>query len=60
LLPLLLAVSLLGLWQLSSSYGWLPARVLPAPLEVLQAAWKLVLSGEFWSQVKVSIGLAPR
>lgn len=60
LLPWLLPVLVLGLWQLSSSSGWLPASVLPAPLDLVQAAWKLALSGEFWSQVKVCFGLAPR
>ena len=43
LLPWLLPVILLGLWQLSSSYGWLPVSVLPAPLDVLKAAWHLAI-----------------
>jgi hypothetical protein len=42
-LPWLLPVILLGLWQLSSSYGWLPVSVLPAPLDVLKAAWHLAI-----------------
>lgn len=60
LLPCLVPVILVGLWQFSSSYGWLPARVMPAPLDVVQAVWKLALSGELWTHVKVSVGLAPR
>jgi sulfonate transport system permease protein len=58
LLPWLLPVALLVLWQAASSLGWLSTRVLPAPLEVVQAAWTLALSGELWTHVKVSAGRA--
>ncbi len=58
LLPWLLPVALLVLWQAASSLGWLSTRVLPAPLEVVQAAWTLTLSGELWTHVKVSAGRA--
>jgi sulfonate transport system permease protein len=37
---------LLSLWQLVSSLGWLPARVLPSPLSVCQAGLRLTLTGE--------------
>lgn len=39
------ALLLLG-WQLASWQGWLNHRVLPAPSEVLTAAWQLTASGE--------------
>lgn len=58
LLPWLVPVTLLVVWQLASSLGWLSTRVLPAPLEVTQAAWKLKLSGELWTHVQVSAGRA--
>lgn len=58
LLPWLVPFGLLAVWQLASSLGWLSTRVLPAPLEVAHAAWKLTLSGELWTHVQVSAGRA--
>jgi sulfonate transport system permease protein len=58
LLPWLLPLALLALWQLSSSLGWLSTRVLPAPSEVAQAGWALAASGELWTHVRVSAGRA--
>lgn len=58
LLPWLVPLGLLLVWQLASSLGWLSTRVLPAPLEVASAAWKLTLSGELWTHVQVSAGRA--
>jgi sulfonate transport system permease protein len=58
LLPWLVPVGLITLWQVASALGWLSTRVLPAPLEVIQAAWTLALSGELWTHVKVSAGRA--
>ncbi|MCA3238917.1 MAG: aliphatic sulfonate ABC transporter permease SsuC [Curvibacter sp.] len=58
LIPWLLPVSLLSLWQLFSAQGWLSTRVLPAPTEVVQAAWTLAQSGELWTHVQVSAGRA--
>ena len=58
LLPWLLPVALIAAWQAASAYGWLSTRVLPAPLDVLRAAWTLAESGELWTHVKVSAGRA--
>ena len=58
LLPWLLPVALMVCWQVASSVGWLSSRVLPAPVDVVQAAWTLALSGELWTHVKVSAGRA--
>ena len=46
LLPWILPTALLSLWQLVSSLGWLPPRVLPSPLSVCQAGLRLTLTGE--------------
>ena len=46
LLPWILPIALLSLWQLISSVGWLPPRVLPSPLSVCQAGWRLTVTGE--------------
>jgi sulfonate transport system permease protein len=58
LLPWLVPIGLIVLWQIASSLGWLSTRVLPAPLEVVNAAWTLTLSGALWTHVKVSAGRA--
>lgn len=58
LLPWLLPFTLVVLWQLASSWGWLSTRVLPAPWDVLVAFWTLASSGELWTHVKVSTGRA--
>lgn len=57
-LPWLLPAGLLALWQVSSSLGWLSTRVLPAPVDVANAAWTLAASGELWTHVRVSAGRA--
>ncbi|MGE8319844.1 MAG: aliphatic sulfonate ABC transporter permease SsuC [Comamonas sp.] len=54
LVPWLLPLALVVLWQAASSLGWLSTRVLPAPLDVVRAAWQLALSGELWTHVKIS------
>lgn len=58
LLPWLVPLLLIALWQLSASRGWLSSRVLPAPLDVASAAWTLAQSGDLWVHVKVSTGRA--
>lgn len=58
LTPWLVPLVLMGVWQLTSSQGWLSTRVLPAPWDVLTAAWNLSESGELWTHVRVSAGRA--
>ena len=58
LLPWLVPLALLALWQLSASRGWLSNRALPAPLDVAGAGWTLAASGELWTHVRVSSGRA--
>lgn len=58
LLPWLVPVGLVTFWQIASSQGWLSTRILPAPAEVIKAAWALAVSGELWTHVKVSAGRA--
>ncbi|GKS77283.1 aliphatic sulfonate ABC transporter permease SsuC [Acidovorax sp. SUPP950] len=58
LLPWLVPVALIALWQVASALGWLSTRVLPAPLDVVKAAWTLTESGELWTHVKVSASRA--
>ena len=58
LLPWLVPLALVAVWQLCAARGWLSNRVLPAPLDVATAAWTLAESGELWTHVKVSAGRA--
>ena len=51
LLPWLLPLALLALWQVGAATGWIASRVLPAPLDVLRAAVALAASGELWTHV---------
>lgn len=54
LLPWLVPLAVLALWELSSLQGWLSTRVLPEPAAVLQAFAQLAVSGELWHHVAVS------
>lgn len=58
LLAWALPLALIIVWQISSQVGWLSSRILPEPLAVLSAAWKLALSGELWVHLGVSSGRA--
>ena len=58
LVPWLVPVGLIVFWQIASSLGWLSTRVLPAPVDMVKAAWNLTVSGELWTHVKVSAGRA--
>jgi sulfonate transport system permease protein len=53
-LPWLVPLSLLCLWQLSGSLGWLPTRVLPTPAAVLRAGYQLTKSGELARHIGIS------
>lgn len=54
LLPWLVPAVILASWQLSSSAGWLSTRILPSPVSVAAAAWRLSVSGELWEHVRIS------
>ena len=58
LVPWIVPVLLVAVWHTASASGWLSTRVLPAPLDVVKAAWTLAESGELWKHVQVSAGRA--
>ena len=58
LIPWIVPLLLIAVWQFSSSSGWLSSRVLPAPTDVARAFWTLAASGELWVHVKVSAARA--
>jgi sulfonate transport system permease protein len=47
-------IGILLIWQISSTLGWIPTRILPAPTAVLQAALKLTASGELPRDIAIS------
>jgi sulfonate transport system permease protein len=50
----LIPAALVALWQALSSLGWLADSVLPSPWAVLQAGWRLTLTGELPRNAEVS------
>ena len=58
LLPWLVPLVLLSYWQVAATLGWISSRVLPAPSDVLVAAWNLAVTGELWAHVRISAGRA--
>lgn len=53
-IPWLVPLAILLLWELASLRGWLSAQVLPEPLAVARAFWQLAESGELWTHLAVS------
>lgn len=58
LVPWLLPVTLLLIWQMAANIGWLEKQILPAPSSVIVAFWHLLLSGELFVHVQISAGRA--
>ncbi|WP_442962142.1 aliphatic sulfonate ABC transporter permease SsuC [Pseudogracilibacillus sp. SE30717A] len=58
LIPWLIPGLILVGWQFLSWLGFIPQRILPAPLEVLQAAITLLSTGELYEHILVSLGRA--
>jgi sulfonate transport system permease protein len=54
LLPAALPLTILVVWELASSIGWMSSRVLPEPLAVVRAFWHLSVTGEMWQHVATS------
>jgi sulfonate transport system permease protein len=49
---------ILVIWQFSSSLGWIPTRILPAPLTVVQAAVRMAESGQLLQDISISTARA--
>jgi len=54
LVPWLVPLAILLIWQVASVAGLVPVRVLPAPSDVARAGWRLLLSGELAQNIWVS------
>ena len=58
ILPWVLPLLLLAVWEYAAGAGLLSTRVLPEPWAVAKAAWHLAQTGELWSNLRVSAGRA--
>jgi sulfonate transport system permease protein len=54
LIPWIVPLVIVLIWQAACVSGYVPGRVLPAPTEVALAGWKLLLSGELARNIWVS------
>lgn len=54
LIPWLVPLVIIVLWQLFSSIGLIPVRILPAPLSVVGAAITLAKTGELFRNIAIS------
>ncbi len=55
ILPFLIPIIVILLWQVSSSLGWLSSSVLPSPIAVFQDGVKLTVSGELPKNLSISL-----
>lgn len=53
-LPWLVPLFLLGIWQTASTFGLLSTRILPAPIDVIKAGVLLIHSGELYTHLSIS------
>ncbi|UZH01924.1 aliphatic sulfonate ABC transporter permease SsuC [Pantoea anthophila] len=54
LVPWLLPLLLIVVWQIASQTGWLSTRILPAPEKIVTTFWRLTVSGELWQNLAIS------
>lgn len=54
LLPFLLPLVIVLLWQAASSFGWITNRLMPAPIQVVWAFWDKLTTGELAINVQAS------
>lgn len=54
LVPWLVPILLIALWQGLSRFGVISERFLPAPLDVARAGWDLAADGRLWTNVLAS------
>lgn len=58
LIPWLVPALLVAIWQVLSTLGWIPARILPAPAAIVLAGIQLAQSGELFTHLSVSAARA--
>ncbi len=58
LIPWMIPMIILGLWQILSMNGMIPATILPSPIAVIQSGAELTASGELIDHITISLGRA--
>lgn len=58
LIPWMIPMMILGLWQILSMNGMIPATILPSPIAVIQSGAELTASGELINHISISLGRA--
>ncbi|MBB3317897.1 sulfonate transport system permease protein [Rhizobium sp. BK181] len=58
LLPFLVPVAIIAVWQLASSAGWISSRIMPSPADVAVAFWSTTTTGQLPHDILVSAGRA--
>lgn len=58
LLPWFIPCFVIVFWQLLSLTGLIPERILPAPSQIVEAAVKLMRTGELFNHMTISLGRA--
>lgn len=46
---------LIALWQAAIALGWLNPIFLPSPASIVDALWRLILSGDLWRHLSISL-----
>jgi ABC-type nitrate/sulfonate/bicarbonate transport system permease component len=54
LLPFLLPLTIVLLWQAAASFGWITNRLMPAPIQVVWAFWDKLSSGQLLVDIRAS------
>ncbi|WP_375451253.1 ABC transporter permease subunit [uncultured Devosia sp.] len=54
LLPFLLPLGIVLVWQAASSFGWINNRLMPAPIQVVWAFWDKLSTGELAVDIQAS------
>jgi sulfonate transport system permease protein len=58
LLPFLVPVLIVAVWQIAASAGWISSRIMPSPADVMVALWQTTISGQLPRDIVVSAGRA--
>ena len=58
IIPWLLPIAILVLWEAGAQLGFIQPTVLPPPTAVALAGWNLAVSGTLWTDIEVSAGRA--
>ncbi|MFA5597256.1 MAG: ABC transporter permease [Pusillimonas sp.] len=55
MLSVMSPVVLLAIWEAAALFGWLDVRFFPSPTAIFAGLWNMLISGELWEHVSISI-----